>query len=56
MDNPQRPKEPDATDTSRDATPEMDAEESEREQEYRREYLKQLRRLQCPGCGEDELF
>ena len=26
------------------------------QQEYRKRHLEQLRRLQCPGCGETELF
>lgn len=26
------------------------------QQEYRQRHLEQLRRLQCPGCGETELF
>ncbi len=33
-----------------DASPLDDAELQER---YRQEYLTQLRRLSCPGCGED---
>ena len=28
----------------------------ELQERYRKEALKQLRRLQCPGCGESELF
>jgi len=28
----------------------------ERQERYRKEALLQLRRLQCPGCGESELF
>ena len=28
----------------------------ELQERYRREALRQLRRLQCPGCGESELF
>lgn len=30
--------------------------DSELQERYRREALRQLRRLQCPGCGESELF
>ena len=26
------------------------------QEEYRRRHLEQLRRLQCPGCGETDIF
>ena len=26
------------------------------QQEYRQRHLEQLRRLQCPGCGETDIF
>jgi hypothetical protein len=29
---------------------------ADKQVEYRREYLAQLRRRACPGCGEDTLF
>lgn len=28
----------------------------DKQEQFRREYLNQLRRLSCPGCGEGELF
>ncbi len=33
-----------------------DLSDAEMQEQYRLAYLAQLRRLQCPGCGEDELF
>lgn len=30
--------------------------DEEKQEEFRRAHLIQLRRLQCPGCGETELF
>ena len=31
-------------------------EDPETQERHRLEYLKQLRRLQCPGCGEADMF
>ena len=36
-----------------DACPLSEAELQER---YRKEYLEQLRKMSCPGCGEDPFF
>ncbi len=41
---------PSITETAADEAELADAELQER---YRKEYLAQLRRLSCPGCGED---
>jgi hypothetical protein len=41
---------PNNTELPSDAAQLADAELQER---YRKEYLAQLRRLSCPGCGED---
>lgn len=30
--------------------------DKEKQAEYEKAYLAQLRQLQCPGCGETELF
>ena len=30
--------------------------DEELQQQYRREYFRQLRQRQCPGCGEDHTF
>lgn len=30
--------------------------DKETQEKYRREYLRQLRQRECPGCGDDGLF
>lgn len=54
--NPQ-PQEKQATDETNltDAEKEQLADAAKQE-EYRKAHLAQLRRLQCPGCGETDLF
>lgn len=35
------------------ASENVQLEDAELQERYRKEYLAQLRRLSCPGCGED---
>lgn len=57
-----KPIEPTATEIERDSDNAMklnDSQptESDRQKHYRREYLAQLRRRACPGCGDgDPIF
>ncbi len=37
-------------------TQEAELEDEMLQQEYRQRHLEQLRRLQCPGCGETDIF
>ena len=49
---------PSITDGNADLTNEQLAElhDQEKQAEYRREYLAQLQRRACPGCGETDSF
>ena len=33
-----------------------DLEDAETQAKWHKEMMQQLRRMQCPGCGDDELF
>ena len=51
LDQRQEAEPPSSTDeVSQDSCPLSDAELQER---YRKEYIEQLKRMSCPGCGED---
>jgi hypothetical protein len=58
MTAPEKPAHSVIAPQSKALTPEQQAQlaDPEKQKEYERQMREQLRRLQCPGCGESELF
>ena len=55
MNQNQDPK--DVNDSAAKDSPEgKEAIEAEQQERWAREHREQLRRMQCPGCGEDDIF